>query len=445
MTAAPATVLAQISSHQYGLTGAQPVPVGEFEAIGRLPRCTGTLVSMRVVLTAAHCECPSENNALGCSTRTQFTLTNVRPVDDPATAVDESQTRRDLTIAGSVTIHPQYTAAGWLRKDLAVVTLDRPVWEVATGIRPLQFADPAHPVAAGEDVTIVGFGATGKNCSAASAGKRMLTLDIDEIVPDAIRFKDPDRVSCPGDSGGPALNSDGWIVGVASWTNSFDESTYRPVWESHEWIRGIVALNEEAPVEGTVVTSGTTRDLDHYRGPRQYRPKDPASEIVGMAIAPDDVVFAWYLDGTVSAGNSTDLSSRRPPNGYTLPPGKAPADIVDVAIARDSRVYAWYRDGTVSSGSSSDLTLHRPAQPYTLPPGRSPQDLAGIAIAKSSDRVFAWYSDGTVSSGNSRDLDASTPPQPVAFPPGRSGRDLVGVGIAGSDDHVFAWFKPYLH
>lgn len=437
---------AAVSSKTFPLSNGQAVPIGELEAVGRLPNCSATLVSERLVLTAAHCVCPSQNNAQGCRTRYQFTLTDVRPVDNKSTPQDESQTRQDVTIAANVVVHPQYTAAGWLRRDFAQLVLDRPVWQVAQGVQPLPIADDAHRAKAGDPVVLVGYGNTGQGCTGGPLGKRRMASTISEVVPDAIRFKHPGYVACPGDSGGPALNADGWIVGVASWTDSRNESTYRPAWESLGWIYSVRAASEVRPTEGSVVVSGTSRDLDAYRSPRQYRLKSPGAAVVGIAIAgSNDVVYAWYADGTVSAGDSLNLASRRSPYKYSLPPGKQPADIVDLAIAgSNDHVYAWYRDGTVSSGNSADLDRYRAPQPYSLPPGKSPNDIVGIGIAGSNDKVFVWYSDGTVSSGNSRDLDASTPPQAVSFPPERSAQHILGQGIAGSNDHVYTWFKPYL-
>ncbi len=437
---------AEVSSKTFPLSSGQAVPIGELEAVGRLPNCSATLISERVALTAAHCVCPSQNNAQGCRARYEFTLTDVRAVDDKSTPQDESQTRQDVTIAANVVVHPQYTAAGWLRKDLALLVLDRPVWEVAQGVQPLPIADDAHRAKSGDPVVLVGYGNTGQGCAGAPQGKRRMASTISEVVADAIRFKHPGYVSCPGDSGGPALNADGWVVGVASWTDSHNESTYRPAWESLGWINGIRASSEMRPTEGSVVVSGTSRDLDAYRSPRQYRLKSPGAAVVGIAIAgSNDVVYAWYADGTVSAGDSVNLAARRSPYPYSLPPGKQPSDIVDLAIAgSNDHVYAWYRDRTVSSGTSADLDYYRAPQPYSLPSGKTPDDIVGIGIAGSNDVVFTWYSDGTVSSGNSRDLDASTPPQKVSFPPERSAQHILAQGIAGSNDHVYTWFKPYL-
>lgn len=437
---------AEVRSNTYSLSSGTTVPIGQLETVGRLPGCSATLIAEGLVLTAAHCVCPNDINALNCAARTTFTLTGVRPVDNPATASDESQGRKDIAIAGKVIVHPSYAALGWLRSDYALVVLDQPVWSVASGIQPIVVADPAHAVRAGDMVTLVGYGATGANCASAPLGKLQLALRVSEVVPDAIRFNHLGDVACPGDSGGPALNASGWLVGVASWSDSNGESTYRPAWEVFDWISGIRATTNLGPTEGSVVFGGSSRDLDAYRPAQPYTLKPGANDVAGIGIAgSDDVVYAWYLDGTVSAGDTGNLTSRRAPYAYTLPPGKTPYDIVDMDIAgSDDHVFAWYRDGTVSSGTSSDLDAYRAPQPYTLPPGKTVGDIVGIGIAGSNDRVYVWYADGTVSSGSSRDLDAFTPPQPVAMPPERSATQIMAIAIAGSDDHVYTWFKPYL-
>ena len=437
---------ADVVSKIFALSSGQSVPVGQLEAVGRLPGCTATLITERLVLTAAHCVCPSENNALNCSTRTTFTLTDVRPSNNPATPADESQFRTDVAVPGNVIVHPSYTTLGWLRSDFAIIVLDQPIWQVATAIQPIPVADSAHAIHAGDTVTLVGYGATGTNCANAPLGKLRLSLPVSDVVPDAIRFNQVGDVACPGDSGGPALDSSGWVAGVASWTNSTDESTYRPAWEALGWINSIRTSSDPGPAEGTVVFGGMSRDLDAYRPAQQYTLKAGAVDVAGIAIAgSNDVVYAWYRDGTVSAGDTRNLISRRAPYNYTLPPGKSPLDIVDLGIAgSDDHVYAWYRDGTVSSGTSSDLDAYRPPQPYTLPAGKTVNDVVGIGIAGSNDHVYVWYADGTVSSGTTRDFDAYSLPQVVSMPPERSAGQIMALGIAGSDDHVYSWFKPHL-
>jgi hypothetical protein len=118
------------------------------------------------------------------------------------------------------------------------------------------------------------------------------------------------------------------------------------------------------------------------------------------------LAVAWYRDGTVSAGSSTNLASKRAPAVYSLPPGKRPGDIEGIGVdgfvlgpdfeknlaetagalfskdamktaeavantvksafgGRGSICYAWYRDGTVSARSSTNLTEVREPYNYT--------------------------------------------------------------------------------
>lgn len=157
--------------------------------------------------------------------------------------------------------------------------------------------------------------------------------------------------------------------------------------------------------DGTVSAGHSVADLGNYRPPAPFVVPGgrTANDIAAVAIAPDDHVYVWYRDGTVSAGSSRNLADYRTPAPYALPPGKAPADIVGAGIARDSRVYMWYRDGTVSSGTSWKLDQYRPVQGITLPAGRHPSRIRAAAI-DSQDRVHLWY--GSVAE---RDVDLDGP------------------------------------
>ena len=89
-----------------------------------------------------------------------------------------------------------------------------------------------------------------------------------------------------------------------------------------------------------------------------------------------------------------------------MPPGKKPHNIVGIGIAgSNDYVYAWYDDGTVSYGTSSDLDRYGKRYRYYLPSGKTPYDIVGMGIAGSNDHVYVWFNDGTVSSGTSSDLD----------------------------------------
>lgn len=164
------------------------------------------------------------------------------------------------------------------------------------------------------------------------------------------------------------------------------------------------------------------------------------SDIMGIDIASNDHVYAWYSDRTVSSGTDSDFDKDRALYPYALPGGKSPADIVGMGIAcSDDHVYTWYTDGQVSAGTNSDLDEYRPLYSYTLPNGKSPSDILGISIA-SDDHVYVWYTDGTVSSGTTSVLDEYRAPYPYTIASGKSPGDIVDLGIACSNDYVYTWY-----
>ncbi|MEN8133287.1 MAG: hypothetical protein ABFS45_24545 [Pseudomonadota bacterium] len=84
--------------------------------------------------------------------------------------------------------------------------------------------------------------------------------------------------------------------------------------------------------------------------------------------------------------------------GYTPAHGKQAKDIVGVAIdgnfyQREFTVFAYYRDGTVSAGTSDDLDSKRAATEVRLPGDKSPFDIIDVAIDGVNHHVYAFYRD----------------------------------------------------
>jgi len=237
--AAAFAVASQVGSTQFPLSVGGIVPVGQYEAVGTVPGCTATLIDQETVLTAAHCVCqqqgPNADHGT-CVTRRTFTLHDVFPVDNPATPANESLTRQDVSFDGTVYVHPRYGKDRWLAYDFAILKLDVPANERVLNVAPIP-VELVVPNVPGEQVTLIGYGLTGSDCSASNSEKRMATLSIAECGPDGILVKNATQFTCPGDSGGPLINAQGRVIGVVSHGDaSQGTSVYRPVYSSGTWV-----------------------------------------------------------------------------------------------------------------------------------------------------------------------------------------------------------------
>jgi hypothetical protein len=150
----------------------------------------------------------------------------------------DGSARRDIVIQGDVLIHPDYAAGGvWLLNDFAVIRLDQSVKELAQ-VEPIPVERPERRPVAGDSLTLVGFGRTGTNCSGGAMGKQRVDVEVDAVSDATIVMTDSGAYSCPGDSGGPALNADVHVVGVASSADFASNSNYDPTFVAYPWIFG---------------------------------------------------------------------------------------------------------------------------------------------------------------------------------------------------------------
>lgn len=162
--------------------------------------CTGTVVSARAVLTAAHCVDPrvvGSGNVFEVYQGTVFGSSSTK-LAVSATAFDTA-------------FDPSHLERG---HDVAIVTLSQP-----TTLKPIPFnQSPLTNASYSVPVRIVGYGANSHSNTGAGT-KRMVQTGIDSISSLFVQIGGSSQQTCHGDSGGPALqviNGAETIIGVTS-------------------------------------------------------------------------------------------------------------------------------------------------------------------------------------------------------------------------------------
>lgn len=217
--------------------------------------CTATLIAPNLVLTARHCVSDMTQNKIAgtqCEELKDDTGATAPPdkngaVIPPTRIALVNETAPDGTTFGpavtKVLVPDGSTGVGNCGHDLALLQL-KSAWEGVTPIAPRLLQGPT----VGEPLTVVGYGADGakggEGVRRILSGASVESVGESRMAGDVLRTTDEewviDKGPCAGDSGGPALDASGKVVGVMSRGKQTVclSMVYQRLDLNAEWIKG---------------------------------------------------------------------------------------------------------------------------------------------------------------------------------------------------------------
>lgn len=232
--------------------------------------CSGSLIAPNLVLTAQHCVASTNSEYVNCATSKfgDVLPTSAFGVTTEWDGLERlfSQDHVKLHFASAILIPPDGDAM--CGRDVALILL------AGQGVDPTE-ALPLNPrvdedVVTGETYRAVGFGAT--SASGVGAGIRRGLDDLvvrcsgDCSTTSVVDGKEwrGDTGICGGDSGGPALDAQGRVIGVVSRGGNFASMCMTPVYGSvfgwADWIKeqALMAAQQGGYEPAPWVTGGST-------------------------------------------------------------------------------------------------------------------------------------------------------------------------------------------
>jgi trypsin len=300
LLATVALALAVLSSPAQAVVGGNDAAPGEYPYIAHIVidrsfQCTGTLVTPRYVVTAAHCGslAPGGIANVPIGQPGQLIELSIGAHKTPSASLTGYESDGEQHVAKSVTVNPGWAGIGSVSHDAALIELDTP-----SAKTPVKIASAGERSlwSAGTLATIAGFGVTesdGEQPDVLQEARVPIVADADaaEAYPYLVEGVDPvfggfesgTQVAagfpqggvdtCQGDSGGPLLVPAGTamrLVGDTSYGAGCAEPGFPGVYgrladdTMREWVRSV------AP---DAISTGSASATKAKKQPKQPPPK----------------------------------------------------------------------------------------------------------------------------------------------------------------------------